>query len=48
MVVVAINDKWTVTEMSGFLKWDEKRKNGELGIPVCFATVNELERWLYK
>ena len=40
--------KWTLSEVIGFAKWDKERKNGKLGTPVRFQTVNELESWLHE
>ncbi len=38
--------EWTTKEVHGFLEWDYKRKNKELGSPVHFKTVPELFAWL--
>ena len=38
--------KWTETEVQGFLKWDQMRKNDELGNPMRFKTVKDLRAWL--
>lgn len=38
--------KWSVDEVHGFLEWDHKRKNDELGSPVRFKTVKDLRAWL--
>ena len=40
--------KWTLAEVVSFAKWDKERKEGKLGIPVRFETVNELESWLHE
>ena len=40
--------KWTFEEVKGFSEWDKKRKEGKLGTPVRFETVDELESWLHE
>lgn len=43
---MAATRKWTFDEVKGFSEWDQARKDGKLGSPVRFDTVNELESWL--
>lgn len=38
--------KWTFDEVKGFSEWDQSRKEGKLGVPVKFDTVEKLESWL--
>ncbi len=45
---MATTRKWTFSEVKGFSEWDKKRKDGKLGAPVRFETVNELESWLHE
>jgi len=45
---MATTRKWTFTEVKGFSEWDKERKDGKLGVPVRFETVNELESWLHE
>ena len=38
--------KWTYSEVEGFKKWDQDRKDGILGSPLNFKNVKSLEIWL--
>jgi hypothetical protein len=38
--------KWTVQEVNAFGEWNDKRKNGQLGAPMHFKTVDDLVSWL--
>ena len=39
--------QWTLAEVVAFAKWDKERKEGKLGTPISFETVNELESYLH-
>lgn len=40
--------KWTYQEVQGFAEWESARKEGKLGAPVKFETVDDLESWLHE
>lgn len=45
---MAATRKWTFAEVQGFSEWDKQRKDGKLGAPVRFKSVDELESWLHE
>jgi len=44
---MATTRKWTFEEVKGFSEWDKKRKDGSLGVPARFESVDKLESWLH-